>query len=121
MHELALMEALRERALEQAERHGGGTIRAITMRVGSLAGVELEALELAFAVVMEREGPEGAAPVQPITTADYPTPARRPSYSLLDCGASRAALGLEPVHWRAALAQVLADASPTLRPSRRAA
>jgi len=61
---LALMEALRERALEQAERHGGGTIRAITLRVGSLAGVELEALELAFAVVMEREGPEGVAPVQ---------------------------------------------------------
>jgi len=64
MHELALMEALRERALEQAERHGGGTIRAITLRVGSLAGVELDALELAFLVVMEREGPEGAAPVQ---------------------------------------------------------
>ena len=64
MHELALMEALRERALEQVERHGGGVIRAITLRVGSLAGVELEALELAFLVVMEREGPEGAAPVQ---------------------------------------------------------
>ena len=61
MHELALMEALRERALEQAERHGGGAIRAITLRVGSLAGVELEALELAFAVVMEGEG---TAPVQ---------------------------------------------------------
>ena len=64
MHELALMEVLRERALEQAERHGGGVIRAITLRVGSLAGVELEALELAFLVVMEREGPEGVAPVQ---------------------------------------------------------
>ena len=61
---MALMEALRERALEQVERHGGGVIRAITLRVGSLAGVELEALELAFLVVMEREGPEGAAPVQ---------------------------------------------------------
>ena len=61
MHELALMEALRELALEQAERHGGGAIRAITLRVGSLAGVELEALELAFAVVMEQEV---AAPVQ---------------------------------------------------------
>jgi dTDP-4-dehydrorhamnose reductase len=64
---------------------------------------------------------ERAVRVLPISTTDYPTPARRPSYSLLDCGASRAALGLEPVHWRAALAQVLADASPTLRPSRRAA
>ncbi|WP_094559020.1 dTDP-4-dehydrorhamnose reductase [Synechococcus sp. 8F6] len=51
-----------------------------------------------------------AATVRPITTADYPTPARRPSYSLLDCTISRLALGLEPVHWRAALAQVLARA-----------
>lgn len=50
---------------------------------------------------------ERAARVVPITTADYSTPARRPSYSLLDCTTSRAALGLEPHHWRAALAQVL--------------
>jgi dTDP-4-dehydrorhamnose reductase len=50
---------------------------------------------------------EGAAAVAPITTADYPTPVRRPSYSLLDCTASRQALNLEPLHWRAALAQVL--------------
>ena len=51
---------------------------------------------------------ERAAPVLPITTADYPTPAQRPSYSLLDCGPTRAALGLEPLHWRQALEQVLA-------------
>jgi dTDP-4-dehydrorhamnose reductase len=50
---------------------------------------------------------ERAAVVRPLTTADYPTPAQRPSYSLLDCTASRVALGLEPLHWRAALAQVL--------------
>ncbi|MCP9881514.1 dTDP-4-dehydrorhamnose reductase [Cyanobium sp. Alchichica 3B3-8F6] len=64
---------------------------------------------------------ERAARVLPISTADYPTPARRPSYSLLDCTTSRAALGMEPLHWRAALAQVLSDASPTLSPSRQAA
>ena len=51
-----------------------------------------------------------AAVVRPLTTADYPTPAQHPSYSLLDCTASRAALGLEPLYWRAALAQVLAAA-----------
>jgi dTDP-4-dehydrorhamnose reductase len=50
---------------------------------------------------------ERAAVVRPLTTADYPTPAQRPSYSLLDCTASRVALGIEPQHWRAALAQVL--------------
>jgi len=48
-----------------------------------------------------------AAQVQPFTTAEYPTPARRPSYSLLDCRGSRVALGLEPLHWRQALRQVL--------------
>ena len=50
------------------------------------------------------------ASVEPITTADYPTPATRPSYSLLDCTASRQALGLPALHWRAALAEVLARA-----------
>ena len=50
---------------------------------------------------------ERAARVTPLTTADYPTPAQRPSYSLLDCTTSRAALGLEPMHWREAMADVL--------------
>ena len=49
-----------------------------------------------------------AAVVCPLTTADYPTPAQRPSYSLLECSSSRLALGLEPLHWRAALAEVMA-------------
>jgi len=56
---------------------------------------------------------ERAAAVRPITTAEFPTPAQRPSYSLLDCSASRAALGLEPLHWREALAQVLAGLPPS--------
>lgn len=50
---------------------------------------------------------ERAAQVQPITTAHYPTPARRPSYSLLDCSDSRVALGLQLEHWREALRSVL--------------
>jgi dTDP-4-dehydrorhamnose reductase len=48
-----------------------------------------------------------SARVLPIATSDYPTPARRPAYSLLDCRASRSALGLEPQHWRQALADVI--------------
>ena len=48
-----------------------------------------------------------AAKVNPISTADYPTPAIRPSYSLLDCKASRNALKLEAQPWRAALRDVL--------------
>ena len=52
---------------------------------------------------------ENPARVNPITTADYPTPARRPGYSLLDCASTRAALQLPPLHWRAALREVIAD------------
>jgi dTDP-4-dehydrorhamnose reductase len=51
---------------------------------------------------------ERAAVVNPITTVDYPTPAQRPSYSLLDCTDTRRALALEPTHWRTALRQLLA-------------
>ena len=52
-----------------------------------------------------------AAParVRPITTADYPTPARRPAYSLLDATTTRRALDLEGQHWQSALAEVLAQ------------
>ena len=50
------------------------------------------------------------AQIDPITTPEYPLPAPRPSYSLLDCAASRQALGLPAVHWRDALAEVLARA-----------
>jgi dTDP-4-dehydrorhamnose reductase len=47
------------------------------------------------------------APVNPLTTAEYPLPAQRPSYSLLDCSSSRRALQLEPTPWRQALRQLL--------------
>ena len=48
-----------------------------------------------------------SAVVRPLTSADFPTPVQRPSYSLLDCASSRKALGIEPLHWRASLAEVL--------------
>jgi dTDP-4-dehydrorhamnose reductase len=53
-----------------------------------------------------------AAAVRPLGTEDYPTPARRPSYSLLECRPTRAALDLPPRHWREALAEVLARIPP---------
>jgi hydrogenase nickel incorporation protein HypA/HybF len=52
MHELSLMEALRDLALQQAEAEGAVRIAEMTLRVGSLAGVEIEALRFAFAAVM---------------------------------------------------------------------
>ena len=50
-----------------------------------------------------------AAKVNPISTAEYPTPAKRPAYSLMDCSASRKLLELEPIHWRQGLKRVLAS------------
>ncbi len=38
--------------------------------------------------------------IKPLSTSDYPTPARRPAFSLLDCSATRAILGDAAVHWR---------------------
>lgn len=43
---------------------------------------------------------ETAVPVVPITTADYPTPAQRPAYSVLDCTSTYAALGYPATPWR---------------------
>jgi dTDP-4-dehydrorhamnose reductase len=50
---------------------------------------------------------EAPAKVNPITTADYPTPASRPNYSLLDCTTTRSALQLDGQHWQEALKQLL--------------
>ena len=54
---------------------------------------------------------ERPAVVKAITTAEYPLPAQRPSYSLLDCSGTRRALGLEPIQWRQALRALLAAAA----------
>lgn len=52
-----------------------------------------------------RGGPSAA--VAPISTADYPTPARRPANSLLSTHAIRAAYGIEPRPWAEALGDIL--------------
>lgn len=52
---------------------------------------------------------ERSIPVHPLRTEDYPTPARRPSYSVLDKTATWAALGVTPVHWRESLRAMLAQ------------
>lgn len=45
--------------------------------------------------------------IVPIATHEYPTPARRPSFSVLDVSATRAILGDAHVHWRARLKSML--------------
>ncbi len=48
-----------------------------------------------------------ACSVREIATTDYPTPARRPANSRLDCTASEAAFGLKRPDWRAGVARAL--------------
>ena len=49
------------------------------------------------------------ATIRPIPARDYPTPARRPAYSVLDKSDSWRALELPGVHWRVQLRAMLQD------------
>lgn len=65
-----------------------------------------------FAVAIQEEALalgllDRAVPVRPIRTADYPTPATRPPYSVLDKTSTWAALGRTPLHWRVSLRLML--------------
>ena len=67
-----------------------------------------------FAVAISEEASalgllEHTAPVLPIRTEDYPTPARRPAYSVLDKTASWTTLGVQPRHWRDQLRTMLKE------------
>lgn len=47
--------------------------------------------------------------VRPIGTAEYPTPAQRPAFSVLDKGSAWAALGGPAAHWRTELDNMFTD------------
>jgi dTDP-4-dehydrorhamnose reductase len=64
--------------------------------------------ELANAIVEQAAGRLGRTPrVEPISTAQYPSPAARPADSRLDCTAIQDAFGLKPRPWRRALAETV--------------
>jgi len=48
-------------------------------------------------------------PVKPIKTEEYPTPAKRPQYSVLDKTSTCTALGYTPPHWRESLKKMLIE------------
>jgi len=65
-----------------------------------------------FAVAIQEEARamgllDRSVPIIPIATADYPTPARRPAFSLLDCSVTRDLLGDGHTHWRTNLWHML--------------
>jgi dTDP-4-dehydrorhamnose reductase len=67
-----------------------------------------------FAVAIQEEALAAgllstAVPVIPIATSDFPTPAKRPSYSVLDKTSTFTALGGPTLHWRANLRTMIAE------------
>ena len=46
-------------------------------------------------------------PIKPISTAEYPTPAKRPAFSALDSNDSHKLLNIEPLHWKKALHKMM--------------
>jgi dTDP-4-dehydrorhamnose reductase len=67
-----------------------------------------------FAVAIREEGMAGGLLMRPaevagVGSSEYPTPACRPRYSVLDCSEARAALGLDPDHWRVALRRTMRE------------
>lgn len=58
-----------------------------------------EAKQRSFPIKVER--------VVPITTSEYPTPARRPAFSVLSSKKISAVLGSHPPHWRQSLRKML--------------
>ena len=67
-----------------------------------------------FALAIAADGRELGllkTPVEvfPITTAEYPTPARRPAYSVLDRSSSEMGLGLTAAPWRDNLKKMLTE------------
>lgn len=65
-----------------------------------------------FAVAIQEEALQlglldRAIPIEPISTSAYPTPARRPSYSVLDKQSTIDLIGRAPSHWRVNLRHML--------------
>ena len=78
--------------------HPGASFGGIIQNTSSLSDT-LEMIDLI----------DRSAKVIPVMTTDYPTPAKRPSYSLLDCSTTRQILELKALHWRDALHQTLKE------------
>lgn len=67
-----------------------------------------------FAVAIQEEALAAgllprAIPIRPIAASEYPLPAKRPAYSVLDKRSMTAATGVVPVHWRVNLRKMLRE------------
>ncbi|MBU0653743.1 MAG: dTDP-4-dehydrorhamnose reductase [Gammaproteobacteria bacterium] len=67
-----------------------------------------------FAVAIQEEACnigllDKTVPVKPLLTAEYPTPASRPAYSVMDKRTTESVLGYTLPHWRVSLRQMLSE------------
>ena len=60
-----------------------------------------------FAVAIQRIAGIDNCPIKPVHSSDYPTPAERPFYSVLDKSRFRATYGLPIPHWEESLARCI--------------
>ena len=97
----ALITIIRRHTPEQlAERAG------IYHYCGSPYASWFEFAEIIFAEAAAQGVLAKIPAVKPIATADYPTPAKRPADSRLDCGKIRAVFGIAPCDWHSALSDL---------------
>ncbi len=97
-------------------RSGGGEVAETVREVGGLfhasgAG-ETTWFEFATEIVtaaIRREPATRFAEIRPISTAEFPTPAKRPANSRLCCERLEEKLGWKMMHWRESLEKVMAE------------
>jgi dTDP-4-dehydrorhamnose reductase len=100
----------------RSEAQGGGELPSVLDDVGGIYhaagsgettwyGFAAEAVRLQ----QEREPGVRFAAIEAITTAEYPTPAKRPANSRMNCGRLKERLGWEMLDWRNSLREVLAE------------
>ena len=108
--DLALALATIARALANDPAAPTGTFHFSNAGATTWADFATEIFRLSAA----RGGP--SARVEPITTAQYPTPARRPANSLLSTGRIERLYGLSPRPWQAAISDIIDELIPSRTP-----
>ena len=97
----ALITIVRHHTPEQLAEHAG-----IYHYCGSPYASWFEFAETIFAEAAAQGVLAKIPAVKPIATADYPTPAKRPADSRLDCGKIRTVFGIGPCDWHSALSDL---------------
>ena len=72
MHELGIAESTLRLALDRARAEGGQRVTRLELRVGSLSGVDIEALQFAFTAILPGTAAAGAAvQIDPVPAVAY--------------------------------------------------